>query len=1141
MELADFRKFLLEHPKKFEFKYTHQARESLKQRLNTIVHIDLNDLIIDETNHNHFKRPCGRQFERGETCFRCLTCGNDETCALCIYCFEEEMHVGHEIHKSIIQSKNVGICDCGDQEAFSQLKCKHYTTPAFDSVKTIRDENFFNHLTLTLGVILDYVLDVMTHSVALLSSPQRKDQILENVKCSQLLAEKYHLEDLPSGKYGLVLYSDQVHQLRDAVHRISVVTGKVIEYAEMIARRCSSHGRAVVMVSENIDLLIKKHEPLCSTGLTACIRDMKDIFREEMCDDIIDWFLNFTSTNILKNDNSVRSLVAKVMCMPYNMGCQSPDGRLLCNKTFVLNPKSLRRYGVPSFNHSTPLVNTMGKWGFSNTIKDECRYYDDEKLIDDDFIGSRFQFFLFFDIRFCKVPRGQLHSIYTPVMDQDLKFNDVMAAQFMDIYEDILALFLIMDREPEFSVMPILSVQVFTSPSNASLILQHGDILKMIRAMYNYVTTSHTENTQAPKNGVVFSTLKNRKWAHVLLDLNYVIINNSEIDNIFSFFLCFPEYVHFLSVFQSKPIFKRESKEHVEYENQDYTVFFNALTVISLFSESIGKVLNRIPKDRLLSQGNQMDVLYHSYTTKVKKSFTETLYTIIVRKIVELLFSEKICDDLNGKIITEKEDPIVFKQADGLGYENLSIVNFNTLHGKVSFLHPLHSMFAWLVEMDQSMDNSPAISHLLDMIQGEYEFFLKQQGGISGPGSILVGSNEGILAFFDIPLRKIVLISQIKNGLWVRNGVSVKTQMSLYRNGGGREFGFMRDLFLVQIFVSFCSDKNLAMKNILDRWGLSQWINGKFESDDYNKVELHLMVEEFVLFMIHLLSTDLHLHKLSASDVQDLLIEKEIVHSLCYLKLSYSKIASKVPEHVSSIRRFPVVFNQFVEEVVSKSSSKNCAKLYKLRKDLEETIDPYYIHFTSNQRDECISAVKERIHKKSGIKKVDAVIEPRIINWNGSPFEKITELCYNDVILCFVLQTLNYCIDIDDISLIKDEKDGEEGQKINHESLLDITLHFIHLLIMNAQWNDLFPNLFKKLIEFLEVPNSDSFKPKVLAIMKHFMTLFDNANFDVQSKFPEFNPAIINSFTNKQQGFNGDSDQVYERKKALALKKKKKC
>ena len=61
-----------------------------------------------------------KNFRKGEPIHRCLTCGFDDTCALCSHCFQPEYHEGHKVHIGICQRENGGVCDCGDPEAWTQ-------------------------------------------------------------------------------------------------------------------------------------------------------------------------------------------------------------------------------------------------------------------------------------------------------------------------------------------------------------------------------------------------------------------------------------------------------------------------------------------------------------------------------------------------------------------------------------------------------------------------------------------------------------------------------------------------------------------------------------------------------------------------------------------------------------------------------------------------------------------------------------------------------------------------------------------------------------------------------------------------------------------------------------------------------------
>ena len=56
---------------------------------------------IDESRigdvHKHTGRNCGRKFKIGEPLYRCHECGCDDTCVLCIHCFNPKDHVNHHV------------------------------------------------------------------------------------------------------------------------------------------------------------------------------------------------------------------------------------------------------------------------------------------------------------------------------------------------------------------------------------------------------------------------------------------------------------------------------------------------------------------------------------------------------------------------------------------------------------------------------------------------------------------------------------------------------------------------------------------------------------------------------------------------------------------------------------------------------------------------------------------------------------------------------------------------------------------------------------------------------------------------------------------------------------------------------------
>lgn len=1139
--LESLKYLLLRLPIQFDYKYTDSARKCLINILNDATQININDLQI-ENSSNHHGRVCGHRFVRGETCWRCLTCGYDESCALCSTCFFNTNHEGHDVHQSIIQRDLAGCCDCGDQEAYSGLPCLLFLKPDGTQLQTLIDENRVKHVNDFFGTLLDFIIDSTKSSVSSLAPSDKADQIRLRHEMSFLNSKVYHGMDQTTNKYALVLFSDNVHQYRDAVQRIVFVTGKVEGYAEMIATRCNDHGRAVVMISDNIQYLLKKQEILTSTGLTACIENVREVFREEMCDDIIQWMQQFIRSNIVKNGD-IRDAISRAFLVPYVCGSmhQWPD---IYHEKILLNPRCLRNNTEAA--EYTKYTTSSG-WDIPESLKEECQYYDAVKETDH-YNGSRLQFLFLFDVRFCKETRIQLHNIIVQCLAKSARYAHMLVAQFIDIYDTVLTLFLLVDREPELSIMPLLSTQIFSSPSNDSMILKHGDVNKMITSIYNYVTTGQTTSILLSENfissnkcDVIFSTLKNRKWAHVLLDLTYIITRNSNIDNIFTFFLCFPQYVYLLKVFQSKPTFIREATQHVEYENQDYNVFFNAVSVISHFSENIGKILSRVTKERLLSQGNPMDCWYHSYSKSMKKPFTETLYTIIVRQLIDTTFGNQLGEDNTAtevyrKAFEEKEDSVVFKAYPKSN--NYQIVHFDIMKGNVSFLHPLHVMLSWMIETDQSMDSEKSISHLMDIIEGEYQYFITGNNGEpTGAVNTDSGSNYlGVMGIFDIPLRKIVLSSQIKGGIWVRNGTSLKNQMTLYRYGGSREFGYMRDLFLCQVYAAFFKHQYLVPYTFLDRWNILPWLNSDEESLCYSSGELHMILEEFVLFMINLVTEDLHLQKLNSDDLTNKMIEREIVQSLCFESKSYNDIVFHIPEHIQLLKRFPIVFEKCVEPVKTYYDNSE-EKIFKLKPSLLNSIDPMYLYFTANRREKCIQTMKKHKSKQDCVPLHEVYIEPKTINWNGSPFEKVGDILLDDMMLLFLHSVLSYS----KVELLKQELNAT---KENHDSLFMLTVHLTHIAMKNKRICEVnavyLVNIFNEIHKIYESNLLPDNRAKLKAVLKLIFVLLKKMNVDINNESLGFDISKFHEHFSNFDHSNNSEDNLFDKKRKMAQKKKKK-
>eukprot|EP00283_Hemiselmis_rufescens_P021259 CAMPEP_0173448192 /NCGR_PEP_ID=MMETSP1357-20121228/40283_1 /TAXON_ID=77926 /ORGANISM="Hemiselmis rufescens, Strain PCC563" /LENGTH=177 /DNA_ID=CAMNT_0014414677 /DNA_START=1 /DNA_END=531 /DNA_ORIENTATION=+ len=59
--------------------------------------------------------PCGAMIKSGTMAYKCMDCGADPTCVMCVACFQRSPCVNHSFR--LVKSHG-GSCDCGDKDAW---------------------------------------------------------------------------------------------------------------------------------------------------------------------------------------------------------------------------------------------------------------------------------------------------------------------------------------------------------------------------------------------------------------------------------------------------------------------------------------------------------------------------------------------------------------------------------------------------------------------------------------------------------------------------------------------------------------------------------------------------------------------------------------------------------------------------------------------------------------------------------------------------------------------------------------------------------------------------------------------------------------------------------------------------------------
>ncbi|CAK7894091.1 hypothetical protein CAAN1_02S01794 [[Candida] anglica] len=1111
-------------------------------------------------NHHafHENSPCARIFRKGEPIYRCLTCGFDDNCALCSHCYHPQYHEGHKVHITICQRENGGVCDCGDPEAWvNQYTCPYAksvedeetaaTTPEVKATPIDLQKSFLE----TIEILLDYVIDVMSQCELQFDNPQdiELSRIHNATFRSSLNSSKYGYSesigeealDRNSEKFYLMVYNDQIRHYRDAVQRIYLASKKVPQFAEMITEKVQNFGKAKVISSKDINLLRERQRTLASTGLATCIRSHRDIFREDMCHEILTWIYDLTESEMFKSNNDLKNLFCRAFCGKWNNGLlhysQVADPSYIY-KVGTLDP-SLRIPKIPSCRSQAGNLETTetlqksaahwsftpSKWQLPQSMCEECEYNltDIDYQPDTSHVGSRFQYFIYLDVRFWKSIRILLHDMFSTSLITNLDYKYIICCQYVDIYPAIADMFLTMDREPELSVMCTLSTQLFTCPTNSTSIVEHGDLSRIFASIYGFLTVEEIGSPQSIESthSISMKSLKNRRWGQIFFDIGYILSRSKDSKSILASNIV-PMACDILALFQGRPVMKRESKNHIEYENPDYSAFFHAISVIYQFADHIASCLCYLGD---ISRGEQMEISRNviRYVVKFLLRLENAEYPGLIDDSVDIKLS--------------KDQLTMFEKSEGGIIQNYGIDK-----EKVSFLHPIHSFLSWLIELSEFESPNTIKDVFGDAIR---EFSMYSDDTYITMNSSLqlrdieVGTNYAT-SIFEYPIRTIVLMSQIKSGFWVRNGFSVRSQLQLYRNTGLRESGYMRDLFLTQVFIN-TNNPNLVCFLLFNRWLLMDgWINKKSSTGEdiepsYDQKTLPYMIEECLSFFIHVLTEDLYLRGLSSEKISELRVRCEIIHNLCFGPTNYTKLCSQIPDHISSEKKFDLILEEMATFVSPVGS--NDIGVYKLKEKYFETLNPYYFNYTTNTKDDAIKLAKERIHKKTGKPKSEIVVVPTIRKASElGVYKFIGNFSISIYFQKFLLTTLEYIT-----------KEGIEKA----DSLLETILHLIHICSFEetidtatfGTFYDVFigrpEGMNQSIVASLyHILTNDAFKDhhaKIMAIYKVLENKYHTLYEELKREVPNF------SFANLEVDNSQSSEEnEIDRKKRLAKERQEK-
>lgn len=1149
-------------PKRFDFRYTEDAASTLLRSLFRSLTAQNDDYlrilfrgrlpkesatwslrdaqgVTEDMEYTEAARgkACGHIFKGGDSCYRCKTCTNDDTCVLCTRCFEASDHTGHIVTQSISLG-NSGCCDCGDEEAWRiPVNCAiHTLDESHITAKAMAEkfpEELLHSVRMTIGRAMDYLIDVISCAPENLRYEKSESSIKEDEKQARLDSVWYKDSADPKPEFALMLWNDEKHTVPEVEQQIARACKRKIEYGREKANEINDTGRSVIEYSTDIGRLLKIASIIKQINLTVTIRSSRDAFREQMCGTIIEWLEDVASCSMGDDHNILRNTICEELLQAWRMGSEAsnkwigknglddhqieevemsglgvgsperrPRGMVLGDGRVVWlqvesgsppnehdnddededteshaaeamsvddhmdlditdgaarpheervfgdldddpevseatyagypppppPPLALRQGTAPTTNSTdvgpiVPVDAVLGEplgeafsaartsieipvtpwrprkktrlqppsYWFERAEKSGSRaglplHEDIQKRV-------RLDWLLLYDLRLWKQVRIDLRDLYISTVVTVPQFKRILGLRFAGLYGVLAQLYLVADREPDHSIIN-LSLQLFTTPSITKEVVDRGNfITTLFSILYTFLTK---RTVQHPWEVGVDDALNfehgavaNRRMYHFFNDLKHVLGIEYVQQQIRTQERYILQFLDLVRLPQGICPNTRAVGEHVEYESDTWIA-------AQLLTKEINRICRQFAETFDPREGGQEDDLARAIRIVAKATIVNSMGVERIRFDQAEIKEETSFHDL---------PPFSF-EVDDQGLEKQhKVVDFAVERQPISFHHALHYTLSWLIDFGKGL-SSEYLKRLLRFTVED----LSRQPPVRQCAVPSYNQEDYLMALYDFPLRVCAWLAQMKAGMWVRNGISLRHQMTTYRGISHRDLAHHRDIVLLQTAMVTC-DPSRVLASIVDRFGMIDWMRGQFEvRAGFELGQQFDVAEDFIHLIIVLLCdrTSLRIHE-HGGDVREPAIRRDIVHILCFKPLSFSELSNRFTDKAIDLEAFQNV----LEEMTTYRPPEGLADTgsFELKRQYIADVDPYTAHYTKNQRDEAESAYRKWMADKTGKALADIVYEPKLQPIESGIFQSLSDFVKTSLFAQIVFYSLACSLD----------------------------------------------------------------------------------------------------------------------------------
>ncbi|KAK2766312.1 hypothetical protein FQN54_007829 [Arachnomyces sp. PD_36] len=601
---------------------------------------------------------------------------------------------------------------------------------------------------------------------------------------------------------------------------------------------------------------------------------------------------------------------------------------------------------------------------------------------------TRLDWMILFDLRLWKQARTDLRDLYISTVVNIPQFKRILGLRFSALYTALAQLYLIADREPDHSIVN-LSLQLLTTPSITEEVVERGNFLtNIIAILYTFLTTRQVGEPQDVSSTATLAfdagSVTNRRLYHFFADLKYLLQSGYVQQRIRTEDRYLLQFLDLVKLPQGICPNVRAVGEHVEYETDAW-----------ISASILMREINRLCRQFCESFRNLQ-------TPEDEAGLFRAISAAAVSTIVNSVGAErKRFDQAEIKDVTRfKSLPCFDFEVDTSGQiPRHRVVDFVVEKGSISFHHALHYTLSWLLECGKSMSRETMRDILFQAaIDAREQHFSRNAVQLRDPEDIA-------LAMFDYPLRVCAWLAQMKAGMWVRNGLSLRHQMSQYRGVSLRDVAYYRDIFLLQSALVTCNPSRV-LASIADRFGMVDWMSRNYMvRAGYEDTQLVDIAEEFVHLLLILLTDRTCLTADDDESNTRNVISRDIAHVLCFKQLSFSDLSTRLSDRLLEADGFQDVLDEVA--IFRAPEGLNDTGTFELKPEYIELVDPYSAHYTKNQRDEAENIYKNWMAKKTGKKASDIVFEPKLRPISRGAFSDLPAFTKTPVFA----QIIHHCLD----------------------------------------------------------------------------------------------------------------------------------